>query len=223
VLCGQIVQRALEAAREAAAAAAAKAEAEGKPQSVGKYQRWGYIGGGAVLGGLVFAVSGGLAVPAVVAGMGLCGAAVGAHIALGAGTVTGLTAVVSVSFGGYGAGLVGQRVAHRIGDVEEFELDIVDVSMGLPITIGVPGWLNDSQDNAWKVWDEPLCSAVSDGGDALALRFESKCLYDLGNLLSNYLKSQLKNWAVNEAGTWVLGAVSELLPRSDFSKMSKFK
>ena len=39
------------------------------PQSVGKYKRWGYIGGGAVLGGLVFAVSGGLAVPAVVAGM----------------------------------------------------------------------------------------------------------------------------------------------------------
>jgi len=38
------------------------------------------------------------------------------------------------------------------------------------------------------------------------LRFDSRCLYDLGNLLSNYLKSQLKNWAVNEAGTWVLGA-----------------
>jgi hypothetical protein len=47
---------------------------------------------------------------------------------------------------------------------QEFELDIVDVSMGLPIVIGVPGWLNDSQDNAWKVWDEALCGAVSDGG-----------------------------------------------------------
>ena len=43
------------------------------------------------------------------------------------------------------------QVAHRIGDVEEFELDVVDMSMGLPIVIGVPGWLNDSQDNAWKV------------------------------------------------------------------------
>ena len=43
------------------------------------------------------------------------------------------------------SGLVGKRVAHRIGDVEEFELDIVDMSMGLPIVIGVPGWLNDSQ------------------------------------------------------------------------------
>lgn len=171
LLCAEIVKRALEVAQEAAKAAAATAAAEGKPQSVGKYQRWGYIGGGALLGGVVFAVSGGLAVPAVVAGMGLCGAAVGAHVAIGAGTMTGLTAVVGVSFGGYGAGLVGKRVAHRIGDIEEFELDIVDMSMGLPITIGVPGWLNDSQDSPWKVWDEPLCSGVSDGGDALAVKF----------------------------------------------------
>jgi hypothetical protein len=41
---------------------------------------------------------------------GLCGAAVGAHVALGAGSVAALTTVVSVSFGGYGAGLVGQKV-----------------------------------------------------------------------------------------------------------------
>jgi len=110
-VCAQIVQRALDAAREQVAAAAHGAAGDKeKPQSVGKYQRWGYIGGGAVLGGLVFAVSGGLAVPAVVAGMGLCGAAVGAHVALGAGSVGALTTVVSVSFGGYGAGLVGQKV-----------------------------------------------------------------------------------------------------------------
>jgi hypothetical protein len=100
-------------AAQAAAAAGDGAEG-GKPMSVGQYQRWGYIGGGAVVGGLVFAVSGGLAVPAVLAVGALCGA----HVALGAGAVTGLTAAVSVSFGGYGAGLVGRRVAHRIGDVE---------------------------------------------------------------------------------------------------------
>ena len=41
--------------------------------------------------------------------------------------------------------------------MEEFELDIVDLSVGLPIVIGVPGWFNDSQDNAWKVWDTALC------------------------------------------------------------------
>ena len=101
LLCSQIVQRALHAAQEAAAAASAAAAEDGKPMSVSKYQRWGYIGGGAVLGGIVFAVSGGLAVPAVIAAGALCGA----HVALGAGTITGITAVVSVSFGGYGAGV----------------------------------------------------------------------------------------------------------------------
>lgn len=201
-LCSQIVQRALDAAQGAAAAAAAAAGEEGDPTTVSKFKRWGYIGGGAVLGGIVFAVSGGLAVPAVLAAGALCGA----HVALGAGTITGLTTVVSVSFGGYGAGLVGKRVAHRIGDVEEFELDIVDMSMGLPIVIGVPGWLNDSQDNAWKVWDNALCDATSDGGDALALRFDTRVLYNLGNLLSNYLQSKLQNMLVDEAGTLVLGA-----------------
>ena len=45
---------------------------------------------------------------------------------------------------------------------------------------GVPGWLNDSQDNAWKVWDTALCDATSDGGDALALRFDTRVLYNLG-------------------------------------------
>ena len=54
LLCSHIVQRALRAAQEAGAG-----NAEGdKPMSVNQYQRWGYIGGGAVVGGLVFAVSG---------------------------------------------------------------------------------------------------------------------------------------------------------------------
>ena len=48
--------------------------------------------------------------------------------------------------------------------MEEFELDIVDLSVGLPIVIGVPGWLNDSQDNAWKVWDTALCQVSTDVG-----------------------------------------------------------
>ena len=206
IICTQIVQRQIALHEAAQKEAETSAGAGAKQQGVGKYKRMGYIGGAAVLGGLVFAASGGLAAPAVVAGMGLCGSAVGAHVVIGAGTLSGLTTVLSVGFGGYGAGLVGNKVARRIGDVEEFELDIVDVSMGLPITIGVPGWLNNSQDNAWKVWDEALCSGISDGGDALALRFESRCLYNLGNLLTNYLKSQIKNWAITEAGTVVIGA-----------------
>jgi len=43
-------------------------------------------------------------------------------------------------------------------------------------------------------------------GDALALRFDSRVLYNLGNLLSNYLKSKLNNMLVDAGGSLVLGA-----------------
>jgi hypothetical protein len=64
---------------------------------------------------------------------------------------TGLSAVVGVTFGAMGAGLVGAKMRHRLGDVDEFEFDMIDCSPGLPVTIGIPGWLEGQDDSSWKV------------------------------------------------------------------------
>ena len=81
-----------------------------------------------------------------------------------------MSAAVGVTFGALGAGLTGHKMKHRIGDVSEFEFDLVDCSPGLPVTIGVVGWLEGGADSAWQVWDEALCEFSTDGGEALALR-----------------------------------------------------
>jgi len=200
----EIIKRVLQASKNQQLAAE-KEEGGGS----NKFKKWAIVGGGAVVGGAIIGLSGGLAVPALVAGLGMAGTTVGVgtlSVALSAGTVSGISAVVGVSFGGYGAGLVGSKVARRIGEVQEFEFDIVDVSPGLPIVVGVTGWLNNSEDNPWKAWDEALGKNLSDGGDALALRWETKEQLNLGNIMQNYLKSEVKSWAMQTAGDLVLGA-----------------
>jgi hypothetical protein len=59
--------------------------------------------------------------------------------------------VVGVAFGAFGAGLVGAKMLHRLGDLDEFEFDVIDCSPGLPVTIGIPGWLESPNDSSWKV------------------------------------------------------------------------
>jgi hypothetical protein len=59
--------------------------------------------------------------------------------------------VVGVAFGALGAGLVGAKMLHRLDDVYEFEFDMIDCSPGLPVTIGIPGWLEGPDDSSWKV------------------------------------------------------------------------
>ena len=187
----EIIKRVLQASKNQKLAADKEKETAG---GTSRFRQWAIVGGGAVVGGAIIGLSGGLAVPALVAGLGMAGTTVGVgalHVALSAGTVSGISAVVGVSFGGYGAGLVGSKVARRIGEVKEFEFDIVDVSPGLPIVVGVTGWLNNSEDNPWKAWDEALCQNLSDGGDALALRWETKEQLSLGNIMQNYLKSEV--------------------------------
>ncbi len=98
--------------RAAAAAAAAGGGAGRGGWGVGRYAK---VGGAALVGGAVIGLTGGLATPAVVAGLGVLGAAVGAGGALAAGAAAfgGLSTVLAVSFGGLGAGLVGYKARSR--------------------------------------------------------------------------------------------------------------
>ena len=127
--------------------------------------RYGLIGTGAVAGGVVLAVTGGLAAPAVVAGLGVAGAAVAGAGAVGAGAAGfaasvaafgGLSTALGVSFGAAGAGLVGYKLHRRTGHLKEFDFELIDCSPGLPVTLGIHGWLNDETDSPWKIWSAPL-------------------------------------------------------------------
>lgn len=117
-------------------------------------------------------LTGGLATPAVVAGLGVMGSfvGVGGTLAASAAAFTGLGTVIGITFGAGGAGLVGYKMMRRTAELSDFAFDLVDSSPGLPVTIGVAGWLLDSEDSNWMVWDTALKNVVSDGGETFALR-----------------------------------------------------
>ena len=176
-----------------------------KPKN--KYMRAAKIGGAAVVGGTLIGLTGGLAAPAVIAGLTVMGTVVGVggSLAISAAAFGGLSAVLGVSFGAAGAGLCGYKMMRRTADLNDFAFDMIDTSPGLPVTVGVPGWLASAEDSAWKVWDGALCDVASDGGEALALRWETKLLIEMGKVVSSFLRDQASYYTTSAIGTAVLG------------------
>ena len=84
------------------------------------------------------------------AGVGVVGAGA-ASFAAAVASFGGLGTALGVSFGAAGAGLAGYKMSRRVGDVHEFEFDLIDCSPGLPVTICVHGWIDET--------DPAACSA----------------------------------------------------------------
>ncbi|KAL5099520.1 hypothetical protein RYX36_003847 [Vicia faba] len=106
-------------------------ETQSEESSWAKWKRGGIIGAAALTGGTLMAITGGLAAPAIAAGLGALAPTLGTLIpvigaggfaaaASAAGTVVGSVAVAA-SFGAAGAGLTGTKMARRVGSVDEFE------------------------------------------------------------------------------------------------------
>ncbi|KAG0621732.1 hypothetical protein M758_3G044400 [Ceratodon purpureus] len=177
-----------------------------------KWKRGGMIGAAALTGGALLVVTGGLAAPAIAAGLEAVGAAVPI---LGAGGLTAAAAVagsgavgstaVAASFGAAGAGLSGKKMARRTGDIDEFEF----VKLGdnhqqgrLAVEIVVSGIAFHSDDfvKPWEAADGDL--------ERYALRWESEVVYAVSTAIQDQLKSTATQQAIKQGAMYtVLGGL----------------
>ncbi|XP_024032801.1 transmembrane and coiled-coil domain-containing protein 4 isoform X2 [Morus notabilis] len=199
-----IEEEAIETMVACSAMALAKTEElnEEQPQSSdskwAKWKRGGIIGAAALTGGTLMAITGGLAAPAIAAGLGalaptlgtlipVIGASGFAAAAGAAGTVAGSVAVAA-SFGAAGAGLTGSKMARRTGNVDEFEFRPLGENHNqgrLAVEIMVSGFVFDKEDfvRPWEGQDDNL--------ERYALQWESKNLIAVSTAIQDWLTSRI--------------------------------
>ncbi|KAI4316884.1 hypothetical protein L6164_024818 [Bauhinia variegata] len=161
-----------------------------------KWKRGGIIGAAALTGGALMAVTGGLAAPAIAQGLGALAPTLGSLVpAIGSGfaaaaTATGSVAgsvAVAASFGAAGASLTGNKMAMRIGSLEEFDLkEIGGNNQGrLAVEICISGLAFAEEDFVipWEVH--------KDNSERYALQWESKNLIALSTAILDWLTSKI--------------------------------
>lgn len=98
------------------------------------------------------------------------------------GSTTGV-AIIGSLFGVAGAGLTGQKMKKRVGDIEEFEFQLLNDGKSLEITVLVSGWISDRGPDAFKTpW-----VAVQNTREQYCVRYESNYLLELGRALEYFL------------------------------------
>ncbi|XP_059438342.1 uncharacterized protein LOC132171127 isoform X2 [Corylus avellana] len=178
-----------------------ESKGEGKQSSERKWAKWkrgGIIGAAAITGGALMAVTGGLAAPAIAAGLSALAPTLGTLIpvigaggfaaaASAAGTVAGSVAVAA-SFGAAGAGLTGSKMARRVGGVDEFEFKAIGENHNqgrLAVEILVSGFVFDEEDFL-RPWE-----GQNDNLERYALQWESKNLIAVSTAIQDWLTSSI--------------------------------
>ncbi|KAK4789743.1 hypothetical protein SAY86_017047 [Trapa natans] len=176
-----------------------KEEESKSPKS--KWAKWksgGIIGAAAVTGGALLAITGGLAAPAIAAGLSALAPTLGtlipvigatgfAAVASAAGTVVGSVAVAA-SFGAAGAGLTGTKMARRIGSVDEFEFKAIGENQNqgrLAVEILVSGLVFDEEDFV-RPWE-----GQNDNLERYAIQWESKNLIAVSTAIQDWITSRV--------------------------------
>ncbi|CAL0330927.1 unnamed protein product [Lupinus luteus] len=175
-----------------------KEEIRPKESKWAKWKRGGIIGAAAITGGTLLAVTGGLAAPAIAAGLGalaptlgtlipVIGASGFAAAAGAAGTIAGSVAVAA-SFGAAGAGLTGSKMARRVGGVDEFEFKPIGENHNqgrLAVEILISGFVFEKEDFV-RPWE-----GENDNLERYALQWESKNLIAVSTAIQDWLTSRL--------------------------------
>lgn len=204
---------------------------QGRAKTWAKWKRGGLIGAAALTGGALLAVTGGLAAPAIAAGLTALAPTLGTIIpvigstgfaaaAAAAGTTVGSVAV-GASFGAAGASLTGYKMARRTGGVEEFGFEGIGENHQqgcLAVGIVVSGFVNEPEDftKPWRGQDGDL--------ERYALRWETKNLIAISTAIQDWLtasitKELMKQGAMLTVLSTLLTALawpSALLTLTDF-------
>ncbi|KAF8531467.1 DUF726-domain-containing protein [Gautieria morchelliformis] len=154
------------------------------------------VGAGAVAGGILIGVTGGLAAPLVGAGLstllGVLG--IGGPIGLLATGLASSGAVCGALFGVYGASSTARMVARHTREIRDFAFVPVHPPRdSLAVRLCISGWLTSPQDVTapWTIFDQ--------GEDTFALQWEVKALEDLSTALYDLIKLHALNyvkWAI---------------------------
>ncbi|KAL6274045.1 hypothetical protein ACE6H2_024737 [Prunus campanulata] len=151
-----------------------KEETQSPKNKWAKWKRGGIIGAAAITGGTLLTITGGLAAPAIAAGLGALAPTLGTLI-----PVIGATA---------GAGLTGSKMARRTGSVDEFEFSAIGENHKqgrLAVEILVSGFVFDKEDfvRPWEGQDDNL--------ERYALVWESKNLIAVSTAIQDWLTSRI--------------------------------
>ena len=122
--------------------------------STKNYGRWAKIGAVGLISGVLIAVTGGLAAPAIAAGLGAIGLTATGTFLL---STTG-TATLYVLFGVTGAGYAGIKMHNKVGEINDFKFISLNNDQqqqqaptnnhnGLNVIITVSGWLEGIDDD----------------------------------------------------------------------------
>lgn len=149
----------------------------------------GALGGGALIG-----VTGGLAAPLIAAG---AGAVLGASSAAVLSTTAGLAVIASL-FGAAGAGLTGYRLSRRIGEIEEFEFEPLGQSEQLHLAVAVSGWLPDDAEDFKTALKNPW-KALNISQEQYSLTWESRYLAEMGSAMYSFFAANSISFVTQEA------------------------
>ncbi|TFK30122.1 DUF726-domain-containing protein [Coprinopsis marcescibilis] len=146
------------------------------------------IGLGAIAGGVLIGVTGGLAAPLVGAGMSTVLGFLGVGGTLIGTLASGLASsglVCGALFGAYGARTTANMVEQHTRTIKDLKLLPLrgETNDTLAVRLCVTGWLDAPEDivEPWSIFDK--------SSDTYALRWEMEALGDLSNAFSNSIKS----------------------------------
>ncbi|WBW73385.1 lipase/AP-1 adaptor complex binding protein Mil1 [Schizosaccharomyces osmophilus] len=154
-----------------------------------------------ITGGALIGITGGLAAPFVVSGLGVLFAGLGLGTVVGAsylGAVITSAPMITALFGGFGAKMSMNQVHEISRGIRDFEFIPLDVSSNLSMTIGVAGWLESPQDAADTWYPLTFGDKSYYWGDLYALKFEVQAFVDLGKVISRILFTTGLGWVQDE-------------------------
>lgn len=180
-----------------------------------QWKRGSMIGAAALTGGTLLAITGGLAAPAIAAGMAAIGSAVpilGASGLSAAAAVAGSavgSAAVAASFGAAGARLTGMKMARRMSDIDEFQFETLggNHQQGrLAVEIVVSGIAFKPEDFV-QPWEAP------DGDlERYALRWETEHVVAVSSAVQDWLTTTATKEVIKRGAMYtVLGGLLSAL------------